>query len=125
MPVRVRVVLLETAAYGRVHIKWCFCAFSGFGVIVVLQGIDAILGADNMCPGIKDMPTYDPDGEVCSLALTIPSWISSIDRTQSVSDFEKVSESAGAKLIYELDHLVYAVQGIRSKLVKEVYHGRS
>lgn len=52
VPVRVRVVLLETAAYGRVHIKWCFCAFSGFGVIVVLQGIDAILGADNMCPGI-------------------------------------------------------------------------
>ena len=74
---------------------------------------------------IKDMPIYDPDGEVCSLALTIPSWIGSIIRTQSVSDFKKVSESAGAKLIYELDRLVYTVEGIRATLVKEVYHGRS
>lgn len=74
---------------------------------------------------IKDMPIYDPDGEVCSLALTIPSWIGSINRTQSVSDFTKVSESAGAKLIYELDRLVYTVEGIRATLVKEVYHGRS
>ena len=74
---------------------------------------------------IKDIPAYDPDGEVCSLALTIPSWIGSINRTQTVSDFTKVSESAGAKLIYELDRLVYTVDGIRAKLVKEVYHGRS
>lgn len=74
---------------------------------------------------IKDMPVYDPDGEVCSLALTIPSWIGSINRTQSVSDFTKVSESAGAKLIYELDRLVFTVEGIRAKLVEEVYHGRS
>ena len=28
-------------------------------------------------PSIKDMPQYDPDSEVASLALTIPSWISS------------------------------------------------
>lgn len=74
---------------------------------------------------IKDMPAYDPDGEVCSLALTIPSWIGSINRTQSVSDFTKVSESAGTKLIYELDRLVYTIEGIREKLVKEGYHGRS
>ena len=74
---------------------------------------------------IKDMPAYDPDGEVCSLALTVPSWIGSINRAQSLSDFTKVSESAGAKLIYELDRLVFTVEGIRATLVKEVYHGRS
>lgn len=74
---------------------------------------------------IKDMPAYDPDGEVCSLALTVPSWIGSINRTQSMSDFTKVSESAVAKLIYELDRLVFTVEGIRAALVKEVYHGRS
>lgn len=74
---------------------------------------------------IKDMPAYDPDGEVCSLALTIPSWIGSIKRTQAVSDFTKVSEAAGTKLIYELDRLTFTVEGIRSKLTKEVYHGRS
>ena len=74
---------------------------------------------------IKDMPAYDPDSEVCSLALTVPSWIGSINRTQSMSDFTKVSESAGAKLIYELDRLVFTVEGIRAALVKEVYHGGS
>lgn len=74
---------------------------------------------------IKDMPAYDPDSEVCSLSLTIPSWIGSINRTQSLSDFSKVSESAGAKLIYELDRLLFAVEGIRAALIKEVYHGRS
>lgn len=74
---------------------------------------------------IKDMPAFDPDGEVYSLALTIPSWIGSIKRTQSVSDFSKVSESAGAKLIYELDQLTFSVEGIRDKLTKEVYHGGS
>lgn len=74
---------------------------------------------------IKDMPTYDPDGEVYSLALTIPSWIGFINRTQSVSDFTTVNESAEAKLLYELDRLVYTIEGIRAKLVKEVYHGRS
>ena len=74
---------------------------------------------------IKDMPVYDPDGEVCSLALTIPSWIGSINRTQTLSDFSKVSESAGVKLIYELERLLFSVEGIRAELVKEVYHGRS
>lgn len=74
---------------------------------------------------IKDMPAYDPDGEVCSLALTIPSWIGSINRTQSVSDFSVISESARAKLIYELDRLVYTCEGIRAALIKEAYHGRS
>lgn len=69
---------------------------------------------------IKDMPAYDPDGEVCSLALTIPSWVGSIRRVQSVSDFSSISESARAKLIYELDNLVYTVEGIRAALTKEV-----
>lgn len=69
---------------------------------------------------IKDMPAYDPDGEVCSLALTIPSWVGSIKRVQSVSDFSSISESARAKLIYELDNLLYTVEGIRAALTKEV-----
>lgn len=69
---------------------------------------------------IKDMPAYDPDSEVCSLALTIPSWVGSIMRVQSVSDFSSISESARAKLIYELDNLVYTVEGIRAALTKEV-----
>lgn len=56
-------------------------------------------------PSIKDMPQYDPDSEVASLALTIPSWISSMKRVSNVSDMSKVSDGAKSKLRNELDKL--------------------
>lgn len=74
-------------------------------------------------PGsIKEMPEYDPDAEVASLALTVPSWISSIHRTQNNSDLSKISERARERLIYELDSLVFTVEGLLSVL-KEDYYG--
>lgn len=54
---------------------------------------------------IKDMPEYDPDAEAASLALTIPSWISSMKRVCDVSDMSKVSVPARSKLLNELDKL--------------------
>ena len=51
---------------------------------------------------IKDMPQYDPDAEISSLALTIPSWVSSIDRTMTVSDLATVSENARERLRKQL-----------------------
>lgn len=54
---------------------------------------------------IKDMPEYDPDAEVASLTLTIPSWISSMNRVRDVSDMSKVSIAAKAKLLNELEKL--------------------
>lgn len=54
---------------------------------------------------IKDMPEYDPDAEIASLALTIPSWISSMKRVCNVSDMSKVSSTAKAKLLNELEKL--------------------
>lgn len=39
-------------------------------------------------PAIKTMPAYDPDAEVAGLTLTIPSWMSSIDRTKSMAHLE-------------------------------------
>ena len=39
---------------------------------------------------IKDMPKYNPNSEIESLALTIPSWISSIERVRSVTDMNAV-----------------------------------
>ena len=54
---------------------------------------------------IKDMPAYDPDAESASLALTIPSWISSIKRARNVSDMDKVSASAKGRLRNELEKL--------------------
>ncbi len=47
---------------------------------------------------IKTMPAYDPDGEITSLSLTIPSWISSIIRVRNVTRMEETSESARFRL---------------------------
>ncbi|EKE02063.1 MAG: hypothetical protein ACD_20C00430G0005 [uncultured bacterium] len=58
---------------------------------------------------VKDMPVYDPDAEISSLTLTIPSWISSIERTLSNSDFNKTSSKARIKLQNELKQLGYTV----------------
>ena len=60
-------------------------------------------------PSIKDMPQYDPDSEVASLALTIPSWISSMKRVSNASDMSKVSDNAKARLRNELDRLGNAI----------------
>lgn len=74
-------------------------------------------------PGsIKEMPEYDPDAEVSSLALTIPSWIGSIQRAERNSDFFKITERARAKLIYELNNLIFTANNTISAL-KEKQHG--
>jgi len=58
---------------------------------------------------VKDMPAYDPDAEISSLALTIPSWIGSINRTLSFADFNKTSGKAREKLQNELKQLKYTI----------------
>ncbi len=42
-------------------------------------------------PSVKDMPRYDPDAELTSLAMTVPSWISSIERIKKSSDLANTS----------------------------------
>lgn len=54
---------------------------------------------------VKDMPTYDPDAEISSLALTIPSWRSSIERARNGSNMDHVSGKAKAYLVHELTSL--------------------
>ena len=49
-------------------------------------------------PSVKDMPKYDPDAEITGLTLTIPSWISSIERVSKESDSEKITSEAKCKL---------------------------
>lgn len=67
-----------------------------------------VIPTKNIKASIKDMPAYDPDAEISSLALTIPSWISSIERTLSNADFSKTSQKSMAKLKSELIELEYA-----------------
>lgn len=54
---------------------------------------------------IKAMPAFDPDAEVVCLTLTIPSWISSIERTKSAADLDIISPAAKSKLIEALEEL--------------------
>ena len=44
------------------------------------------------------MPAFDPDAEVTALTLTIPSWISSVDRIKASTDLRAVSRSARSDL---------------------------
>ena len=47
-----------------------------------------------MVPSVKDMPSYDPDAEISSLTLTIPSWCSSLSRAISHADLQAVTDHA-------------------------------
>ena len=54
---------------------------------------------------VKDMPKYDPDAEIFSLKLTIPSWISTIKRVRSSTDRSVISKSAKDQLSDALQQL--------------------
>ena len=69
-------------------------------------------------PSIKQMPEFDPDAEVTELTLTMPSWISSIKRTQSNANLSIVTEKARNKLIDSLNNLKSTIDEMLS-LLKE------
>lgn len=58
---------------------------------------------------VKDLPSYDPDAEVASLTLTMPSWGSSINRVRQNSKMESVSRRAKNALQKELEVLQSAI----------------
>lgn len=45
-------------------------------------------------PEIKNMPEYDPDADVNGLALTVPTWTTSIEKTRSKTDLKEISDQA-------------------------------
>ena len=67
-------------------------------------------------PGIKNMPAFDPDAEVSSLALTIPSWINSINRVSNTANFSIVTERGKGQLLEQMYNLSVAIQTIRKKM---------
>ena len=54
---------------------------------------------------IKQIPEYNPDAELSSLILTIPSWIESICRKCNNTDFSKASKEVRIDLSYALTDL--------------------
>lgn len=71
---------------------------------------------------VKDMPSFDPDAEIMSLAYTIPSWVGSMERVLNKQDFSTVSNDANNKLKSELQNLKYTADTIL--LIMEENNGR-
>ncbi len=64
-------------------------------------------------PKIRQMPAYDPDAEISSMALTIPSWVSSMERAHKRTDYSKTSMSAKINLVKQLailERTIYIIQ---------------
>ena len=74
-------------------------------------------------PEIKQMPKYDPDAELSSLSLTIPTWISSMKRTQSIANFKEASPEAVRKLESKLISLTTEVREIITMIREETTNG--
>lgn len=74
--------------------------------------------AEQQRPSVKDMPAFDPDAEISSLTLTIPSWSSSIERTRNRADLSIISPVAKNRLIGALQTLQDTVDEML-KAVKE------
>lgn len=70
---------------------------------------------------VKDMPSYDPDGEIMSLVYTIPSWIGSMERILNKQDINISTEEARQKLKSELQNLKYTADTLI--LAMEVENG--
>jgi hypothetical protein len=69
--------------------------------------------------GIKKMPKYNPDAEVTSLLLTVPSWESSIRRVLNTAKFNEVSADASKKLAFALIRLKLIVDKVLAAIEEE------
>jgi len=69
---------------------------------------------------VKDIPVYDPDAEISSLALTIPSWISSINRTCSAADLSSTTYNARSKLEKQLLELKVTIDSMLAAIREEI-----
>ena len=65
------------------------------------------------------MPVYDPDSEITRLTLTIPSWISSIQRTRNTININEASDAAKDKFMQSLFDLENEVNKMLNALIGE------
>ena len=72
--------------------------------------------AEKPATSIKDMPKYDPDSHVMSLALTIPSWIKTMNKAKDNTNMRRLSPKARVLLLNSLDELVRTSLGIINQL---------
>ena len=67
-------------------------------------------------PSVKDMPEFDPDANYIKLALTVPSWVNIIIKTQNNTDVKLVSSRTKQKLQTVLTEL----QTISAELLNSI-----
>ena len=84
----------------------------------VVQGNKSVCfdGEIPMRHSVKDMPAYDPDAEISSLTLTIPSWKSSIERAKNTADLTVVSHRAKGDLTQALRELRKTIADMLSEM---------
>ena len=68
---------------------------------------------------VKDTPPYDPDAQVNTLAFTIPSWVSMVDRVSACTDFNEISSSSHGRLVEELKQIRAAADNMLSRIMEE------
>ena len=52
--------------------------------------------------GIKEMPPFDPDMEIRGLALTVPTWINVLAKTEKKMDTSQATNNAKEQLVANL-----------------------
>lgn len=67
-------------------------------------------------PSVKDMPEFDPDAEINSLALTIPSWVQSLKRIRSTVKMPLITDEGRQHLRDELHRLISTASRLDSTL---------
>ena len=68
---------------------------------------------------IRKLPQYDPDSEISNLIYTIPTWISSISRSQKNTDFQRITPSARDRTLSQLNRLSQAIASMEESLRKD------
>lgn len=71
-------------------------------------------------PSVKDMPEYDPDAEINSLTLTIPTWRSSIERTKSHANLSAITKEARERVLTALYELRLTISDMIITLREEI-----
>ncbi len=69
-------------------------------------------------PSVKDMPEHNPDAPVIQLCLTVPSWITSLQKATESATIANVSDKAKQQLLEILDKLKAAIDTVTA-LIKE------
>ena len=85
-----------------------FVQYNKFRVILA-NTAEGIPGEEPV-PSVKDMPAFDPDADINVLALTIPSWSSSIHRVRTKTDLSIISAGARDRLVTELRSLSQRIE---------------